>query len=117
MIEDDDGDRGEAPFARSYDFFKHMTGITLISIGGVFALMDNSAAKLDTKSVVVVLAALGMSGVTCLLMTNALVTLEVKPEPHDKMARKVRVGLVMATFFLAVGLGSFVPSFTSALLK
>lgn len=50
-------------------------------------------------------------------MTNHLVTLEVKPEPVDKTARKVRIGLVMATFFLAVGLGSFVPSFASALLK
>lgn len=117
MIDDDEAADGGLPFARAYDFFKHMTGITLISIGGVFALMDNSAARLDSRSVVTVLAALGLSGVTCLLMTNALVTLEVKPEPHDKMARKVRVGLIMATFFLAVGLGSFVPSFTTAILK
>lgn len=117
MIDESETNEAAVPFGRAYDFFKHMMGITLISIGGVFALMDNSTAKLDTKSVVIVLAALGLAAVTCLLMTNALVTLEVKPEPHDKMARKVRIGLVMSTFFLAVGLGSFVPSFTSALLK
>jgi hypothetical protein len=117
VIDDDDAVERELPFARSYDFFKHMTGITLVSIGGVFALMDNSAARIDDKSVVTVLAALGLSGVTCLLMTNALVTLEVKPEDTAKMARKVRVGLIMATFFLAVGLGAFVPSFATAILK
>lgn len=117
MIDEDEGFEATLPFARAYDFFKHMTGITLISIGGIFALMDNSAATLDSKSIVTILAALGLSGVTCLLMTNALVTLEVKPEPVAKMARKVRIGLVMATFFLAVGLGAFVPSFASAILK
>jgi hypothetical protein len=117
MIDEDEGTDAPLPFARAYDFFKHMMGITLISIGGVFALMDNSTAKLDAKSVVAVLAALGLSGVTCLLMTNHLVTLEVKPEPVAKTARQVRIGLIMATFFLAVGLGSFVPSFASALLK
>ena len=117
MIDDDEAADGALPFPRAYDFFKHMMGITLISIGGVFALMDNSAAKIDTKSVVIVLSALGLSGVTCLLMTNTLVTLEVKPEPPAKIARKIRIVLVLAPFFIAVGLGAFVPSFTSAILK
>ncbi|MFL9842587.1 hypothetical protein ABS767_16575 [Sphingomonas sp. ST-64] len=117
MIDQDDTPGGELPFGRAYDFFKHMTGIALISIGGVFALMDNTAAKLDGLSLVIVLGALALSGVTALLMANSLVTLEVKPEPHAKMVRNVRIGLVMSTFFLAVGLGAFVPSFASAILK
>lgn len=117
MIDEDESEDAALPFSRAYDFFKHMTGITLVSIGGVFALTDNSTARLDTKSVVAVLAALGLSGVTCLLMTNTLATLEVKPEPVEKTARVVRIGLFTATFFLAVGLGAFVPSFASALLK
>jgi len=117
MIDEDEADDAGRHFARSYDFFKHMTGITLISIGGVFALMDGKSAQLDTRSLVVVLVALGLSGVTSLLMTNTLVTLEVKPAPVAKTARQVRIGLVMSSFFLAVGLGSFVPSFATAISK
>lgn len=64
MSDEDGGKDAPLPFGRAYDFFKHMTGITLISIGGVFALMDNSAAKLNTKSVVAVLAALGCRGLS-----------------------------------------------------
>jgi hypothetical protein len=119
MNDDNQPERSSAelPFARAYDFFKHMTGIALISIGGVFAFLDNAGTKLDAKSITAVLAALGLSGVTSLLMSNTLATLEVKPVPEAKVARQVRIGLVSSTFFLAVGLGAFVPSFASAILK
>lgn len=119
MIEENESrwNAGELPFARAYDFFKHMTGVALVSIGGVFALLDGSGATLDRPRVIIVLAFIGLSGVTSLLMANALVSLEIKPVSYDKMARRVRYGLIAATFLIAAGLGSFIQTFSSAILK
>lgn len=107
----------ELPFARAYDYFKHLTAISLISIGGVFALLDGAGAKLDLRRTFIVLVALGLAGVISLLMAGALASIEVKPVAHDKTARQVRYGMIAATFFLAVGLGSFIQTFSSAILK
>jgi hypothetical protein len=116
MIEDDDAVGRDAPFARSYDFFKHMTGVALVSIGGVFAFLD-SGVDLDHKRVIVVLAFIGLAGVTSLLMAASLATLEVKPAPLAKVARNVRLASITASFFLAGGLGAFVQTFSTAILK
>lgn len=108
---------GEVPFARTYDYFKHMTGIALISIGGVFAFLDADGSKLDPRRSIIVLAALGLSGVTSLLMASFLAGLEVKPVAHEKLVRRVRLGGFAATFFLAMGLGGFIQTFASAMLQ
>ncbi|MBO9711469.1 hypothetical protein [Sphingomonas sp.] len=118
MIEDETAEEGrELPFGRAYDYFKHLTGISLVSIGGVFAFMDGTGTKLDPPRVIVILTAIGLAGVISLLMAGALVSIEVKPVPRDRMARQVRWGLIGASFFLAIGLGSFVQTFGSAILK
>ncbi|NML05939.1 hypothetical protein [Sphingomonas sp. G-3-2-10] len=119
MNEEGDGPAkgSELPFARAYDYFKHLTGIALISIGGVFALLDGAGAKLDVRRTFIVLAALGGSGVISLLMAGSLASIEVKPVAYEKTARQVRYGMIAATFFLAIGLGSFIQTFSSAILK
>ena len=105
------------PFARPYDYFKHLTGVALLSIGGVLAFMDSGPIKFEAAQGTIILAALGMAGVISLLMAGALASLEVRPVPHPKMSGRVRANLVAATFFLAVGLGAFVSNFASAVLK
>lgn len=108
---------GELPFGRAYDYFKHLTGIALLSIGGIFAFMDGSGIAFDTRRVIIILAALGTAGVISLLMAGALASIEVKPVVHAQMARQARYGLMAATFFLAIGLGSFIQTFASATIK
>jgi hypothetical protein len=118
MTEDETAERkDELPFGRAYDYFKHLTGISLVSIGGVFAFMDGSGATFDPRRVIIVLAAIGIAGVISLLMAGVLVTIEVKPVAYARIARQVRYGLIAATFFLAIGLGSFIQTFASAILK
>lgn len=119
---DDDNDLGggpdaPVPFARSYDFFKHMTGIALLSIGGVFAFLDGAATSPDRLKYAMVLGFLGLSGVTSLIMASTLASVETKPIPHAKLARQVRIGQGVAVFFLSVGLGVFMPTFASGMLK
>ncbi|PKP89153.1 MAG: hypothetical protein CVT77_18575 [Alphaproteobacteria bacterium HGW-Alphaproteobacteria-16] len=119
MSENETGEeRGsEMPFARAYDYFKHLTGISLLSVGGVFAFLDGGEITLDPRRAAIVLACLGLAGATSLLMAGNLAALEVKPAEPAKKAKQVRYSLVASTFFLASGLGAFIQTFTSAMFK
>lgn len=117
MMDDDSETGGEAPFPRAYDFFKHMTGVALVSIGGVFAFLDGGGTQMERKQVISVLVFLGLSGVTSLLMATTLAAVEVKPTDRAKLATSIRYGQFAATFLLAVGLGNFVPAFVSGVFK
>ena len=104
----------ELPFARAYDYFKHMTGVSLISIGGVFALIGGPT-KIGRAKLLIILAAIGLTGVISLYQASALGTLESKPVPHAKLAKQVRYSQFAAMLFLMVGLGAFIQSFAGAL--
>lgn len=117
MTDDDDAAEGEVPFPRAYDYFKHMTGIALVSIGGVFAFLDGSRAGSDRTQYIMVLGFLGLSGVTSLMMAGMLAGIETKPIPRAKLVRQVRLGQSAALFLLAVGLGIFIPTFANGVLK
>jgi len=117
MIEEGDETGGDAPFARSYDFFKHMTGIALVSLGGVFAFADGDGAQFERKRLVVVLTFIGIAGVTSLVMASSLATIEVKPEPHAQVARRIRIAQGIVSIMLSVGLGAFLFNFARAILK
>lgn len=117
MIDDTENPETSAPFARSYDFFKHMTGIALLSIGGVFAFLDGPATPSDKLKYAIVLAFLGLAGVSSLLMASVLAMIEAKPVAHTKLARQVIFGQVATVFFLSVGLGVFMPTFAASMLK
>ena len=105
------------PFARSYDFFKHMAGIALVSLGGVFAFADGSGVEFEKRQLIVVLAFIGIAGLTSLLMASSLATLEVKPEPDATVARRIKIAQLVVSFSLSGGLGAFMYNFTPALLK
>lgn len=105
------------PFARTYDYFKYMTGITLLSIGGVFAFLKGDGVVLDVKRVIVILVALVISGVSSLLMAAYLAGLEVKPVSRDVLVRRIKFGGWVSTAFLSIGLGAFIQTFGSAILK
>ena len=115
--EDSDATDAPAPFARSYDFFKHMTGIALLSIGGVFAFLDGATAPPDKVKYAMVIGFLGMSGISSLLMASVLAMVEAKPVAHAKLAKQVMFGQIAAVFFLSVGLGVFMPTFAASMLK
>lgn len=119
MIEDESQPArdGEAPFARSYDYFKHMTGVALVSLGGVFAFVDGGGLQFDRPTLIVVLAFIALAGITSFAMAGGLAGLEVKAEPRETTARRVRIAQIIVAFSLAGGLGGFIYNFTAALLK
>ena len=117
MIDEGETPAGEAPFARSYDFFKHMTGIALVSLGGVFAFADGQGARFEHKQLIVVLSFIGLAGVTSLLMAAHLAAIEVTPAPREKVARSIRLAQGAVSLLLSGGLGAFLYNFTPVVLK
>jgi hypothetical protein len=117
MIEEDDEPTEGTPFARSYDSFKHMTGVSLLSLGGVFAFADGGGMQFERKQLVVVLGFILIATVTSVLMAGQLAALEVKPEPRDTVARRIRVASLIIGMSLAGGLGGFTYNFVRALLR
>jgi hypothetical protein len=119
MNEGDEADEAvrHLPFQRSYDFFKYMTGLALVSLGGVFAFADGSGVEFERRQLIVVLAFIGLAGLTSLLMASSLASLEVKPEADATVARRIRIAQVVVSFFLSGGLGAFMFNFTPVLLK
>lgn len=100
-----------AAFPRSYDFFKHMTGVALISLGGVFALMQTMSEAGDRRRGIAALAAICLSGAISLTMASALATLEVKPARLEKIAKQIRFGLIASSTLLGFGLGAVIQTF------
>lgn len=120
MIDDDGGDiggGGELPFARTYDFFKYMTGISLVSIGGVLAFIDGDAVRIDPRLAIVIIVFLVLAGVASLLMAASLAGLEVRSVAPRTMVRRVKIGSFVAVFFLSIGLGAFIQTFVAAIVK
>ncbi|SOB87417.1 hypothetical protein SAMN06297144_2549 [Sphingomonas guangdongensis] len=118
MIDEDEVGVGEQPFARSYDSFKHMTGVALLSLGGVFAFTDGSGGmQFDRKQIVVILSCFLVAAVTSVLMAGSLAALEVKPEPRAVVARRIRIGSIVVGMALSGGLGGFTYNFIAGLLK
>lgn len=115
--EDDDLPRGELPFARSYDSFKHSTSLALFSLGGVFAFTGGGAIQFKPAQIVIILAFIGVAGVISMLMVGSLATLEVKPEPREVVARRIRIAGAAVGCCMFGGLGGFTYNFIQALLK
>jgi hypothetical protein len=117
VIEDGQVPVRDLPFARSYDFFKHMTGISLVSLGGVFAFADGEGVEFERRQLIVVLVFIGLAGVTSLLMASSLAGQEVKPEEDSQVARRIRIAQLVVAFSLSGGLGAFIYNFTPVVLK
>lgn len=118
MIDDQQDDlHDNLGFARSYDYFKYMTGVSLLSLGGVFAFADGEGTQFERGQIIVLLAVIGIAGVTSLLMAASLAGLEVKPEPREQVIRRIRIGQTIVSMALSIGLGGFTYNFISVSLR
>ena len=117
MIDDDGGHADGLPFARSYDSFKHMAGISLLSLGGVFAFADGDGLRFARGQLIVILGFILLAAITSIFMAGSLASLEIKPEPREQVVRRIRVGSLIIGMALSGGLGGFTYNFISAMFK
>ncbi len=103
--------------ARSYDFFKHLTGICLVSIGGVLGLLQGQASDTRGIAVLTVIVSLSMAGLLSMTMVSSIATLGYKgPEATERMYKSIPTVQVLIVLLLVFGLGAFVGIFVQDLL-
>lgn len=117
MIDEDDASPDGLPFSRTYDSFKHMAGISLLSLGGVFAFADGDGIRFARNQLIVILGFILVAAATSIYMAGSLATLEIKPQPRERTVRRIRIGSLIVGMALSGGLGGFTYNFIAALFR
>lgn len=104
--------RAADPLARVYDYFKHLGTVALISIGGVFGLLQGDGPKLSTKATIVTIAVLGASGALSLFCASYITTLELQGRVTPTVFKSLVIAQRVTTCLLMFGLGIFIGAFS-----
>ena len=106
MIEEDEKAPAEGE-TLLYDYFKHLTSLCLLSLGGVLAL----AEKVQGRSSTLVIAALAVIGLAALISFSAageIVDARYKGKP---LAKHLDLYRFASPALLSIGLGMFLYIF------
>jgi len=96
-----------------YDYFKHLTSLCIVSLGGVLALIS-SGKKLPSNSVVAVLIVLALAGLLSFSGAGEIVRARFQRRAVHKSLNFCRIA---APVLLSIGVGMFVYLFTWTLQK
>lgn len=94
-----------------YDYFKHLTSLCIVSLGGVLALVS-SGKKLPPNAVIAVLLVLALAGLLSFSGAGEIVRARFQRRPVHKSLNLCRIA---APVLLSVAVGMFVYLFTRTL--
>ena len=115
MIDDDTeipNDIGDANRTLYYDYFKWVTTLSLVGIGGVFSLVTQSKFVFKPMDLFIVLGFLALAAVTGLTGVDTQIALSREPQ---KLAKKSKLLKSVAMFALGAGAGYFIIMFSDKL--
>ncbi|WP_310467813.1 hypothetical protein [Sphingomonas sp.] len=109
---DDSGPPGPDREAMLYDWFKHLTSMSLLALGGVLSLSQlSAAADIKRSTLILVLVLLGVAGVMAFSAADQIVHARTKGEP---LPRQVLWMQRATPAVLGMGLGAFLYVFVKA---
>ena len=94
-----------------YDYFKHLTSLCIVSLGGVLALVPNSK-DLSRAAIIAVLAVLGGAALLSFTGAGEIVRARYRRQPLGKGVNLCRIA---APVLLSVGVGMFIYLFSRTL--
>jgi hypothetical protein len=94
-----------------YDYFKHLTSLCIVSLGGVLALVPLSK-KLSAPAILMVLVVLAAAALLSFSGAGEIVRARFLRKPVHKSINFCRIA---APVLLAIGVGMFVYLFTRTL--
>src|SRR5689334_11313067 len=110
---DEGGPPGREADAMLYDWFKHLTSLSLLALGGVLSLSQISDGKeIKTSSLTMVLIFLSLAGIMAFSAADQVVRSRVRGESLTKQVRWMQV---TTPAVLGLGLGSFLYVFVKAI--
>ena len=110
----EDNPPGRDPDAMLYDWFKHLTSLSLLTLGGVLSLSQVAeASAIKPASLIVVLILVSLAGVMAFSAADQLVHSRLKGLP---LPRQVEWMQRASPALLGMGLGAFLYVFLKALM-
>lgn len=91
-----------------YDYFKHMTTLVLITLGGILAIPQSTGTQLDLRELLPSLVLLSSAGAFSLYAMEAIIKVRLDNRPLPASMRWYRLA-VGASF--GVGVGAFLGQF------
>ncbi len=116
MIDSADADHPDTLHQRAYDFFKHLTGVSLVSLGGIMGLLGGQGPEVPKSKLIVLMCFIGVSGAVSLFTAATIVTTSDLGEGKRISTRAVRLSMSVAVWSLTLGLGAAIQTFSTVLL-
>ena len=111
MMEDDQPP-GSGREAMLYDWFKHLTTLSLITLGGVLSLTQSADADVKTSSLIIIVLFVAGAGVVAFTAAEQLIRAVSAGEPVPAAVRRLQA---VAPALLGMGVGAFLYAFIKAL--
>ena len=109
---DEDPLRGTGRVAMLYDWFKHLTTLSILALGGVLSLSQSGDADLKTATLVIVVIFIAGAGIAAFTAAEKLMHAVAKDEPLPASVGWLQRG---APALLGMGVGAFLYVFLQAL--
>ncbi|MBK9471878.1 MAG: hypothetical protein IPO18_06295 [bacterium] len=101
---------------RAYDFFKHLTGVSLVSLGGIMGLLGGQGPEVPKVKLIMLLACIGLSGAVSLFTAATMVSSSDPDKGKQMSSRSVHLSLGVAVWSLCLGLGAAIQTFSTLLM-
>ena len=103
---------------RAYDFLKHLTTLSIISIGGILGLLQNDSVDFPDQTIMVSIGAIGLAAITSLIVNGTLVGEPLSGKPAGKYSltpKRLYYLQSIAVLMFLFGAGVFTGAFSLAL--
>lgn len=113
MADEKDAADTSEPLGRTYDFFKHLTSMSLISLGGVLGLPTLGQVSMPSLGILAVVLLVGNAGALALMGSSMMAGAELDGRNITGHKRTLKVMQQVSTVTLFFGLGLFLGLATS----
>ncbi len=116
MIDDGDHDGTDRRHQRAYDFLKHLTGVSLISLGGITGLLGGQGPEVPKAKLIMLMSCIGLAGAVSLFTSARIVGTIDLGESKPISTAAVRRATQVAVWSLSMGLGAAIQTFATLLM-
>ena len=91
-----------------YDFFKHMTTLSLVTLGGVLSISQTSGVAIPMRDLLPAILLIAVAGATSLYSMESMIKLRLANLP---LTRSIRWQRLVASGSFGLGIGAFLGRF------